>query len=530
MHDTRTRHLPALLTLIGLGLGAGNAALAKDAAVSPLVSRGVDPLVVLNLTSLISSELDFMGAYEAVDQISTMPAGMNVACISSPTCLAGIAKANGAQAIVAGTVAIVGNKLDLTLVLEDSGRIVRKKQFTLPNIPSVIADAMSGHIKELVTGESATQAAAANSMGGLEELSMGDIMEDEEDVVIDATSLSSGSRGSSSYNDEEDLRGIDMAIEVEDAPAPRASEARRTSTPAPEPKRTPPPVEEVEPEEEIVFGRPAASEISVEEISFGSAASQIRIDSNDDGPAVASNDDNYNTRSSSSRYSEDERPSTSRSSSRYTDDDEDDRSSARSSSSRSSSSSSRSSSSSSRYNDLEERGSGSKSNKSSKGGNTRATVAARLGFSKFQSLNFLTYGGEAAFMATKNLAIVGGIEAYSSKRAVPKVLADGQEGVTQWNTILPFNLGFQYKLGANKVKPFLGADVVFIPGYVQEAGGLALGARARLGVDFQVASSVSLSLNGSTGYWSGQHFNAVAQGMKNSGIVPQISVGTLFAF
>ena len=125
-------------------------ALAKDAVVPPLLSKGVDPLVVLNLTSLISSELDFQGGFGNVTQLDATPATMNGACLTSASCLGGIASSNKADVLVGGTVTLVSTKYEFNLVYVEAGKIVRTKKFTLPNSPSVIADAMGGCTTEYI--------------------------------------------------------------------------------------------------------------------------------------------------------------------------------------------------------------------------------------------------------------------------------------------------------------------------------------------------------------------------------------------
>ena len=70
---SRTSAMRLLLASPLLALFGSSTAFAGDAVVSPLVSRGVDPLIVLNMTSLIASELDFMGEYGFTTQLETCP-------------------------------------------------------------------------------------------------------------------------------------------------------------------------------------------------------------------------------------------------------------------------------------------------------------------------------------------------------------------------------------------------------------------------------------------------------------------------
>jgi hypothetical protein len=211
-----------------------------------------------------------------------------------------------------------------------------------------------------------------------------------------------------------------------------------------------------------------------------------------------------------------------------------------SSSSRSSSSSSRSSSSdkpssssrasSSRYEDLDKDNSRTRKPSSGNDNAPTAVVAGRIGYSKFQGLGFVTYGAEVSFMATKTLAILGGVEAYSTKRAVPEELQDQGAPPEIWNTILPFNLGLAYRFLDGSVQPYAGADVIMIPGYVKDTSGLATGLRLRAGADFMVSDKFGFNLNTSVGMWAGQNFEQVDTSSSSAALVPQFSGGTVVHF
>jgi hypothetical protein len=71
-----------LLTTTVFAATVSSTALAANAIVVPFIKKGVDPLIVLNITSLVASELDFMGTYEEVDQLDDYPSGYSLACLS----------------------------------------------------------------------------------------------------------------------------------------------------------------------------------------------------------------------------------------------------------------------------------------------------------------------------------------------------------------------------------------------------------------------------------------------------------------
>ena len=516
--------------VVALGLMASAPAQAADAVVAPLIAKGVDPLIVLNMTSLLSSELDFMGQYGFVDQIETMPPTLNSRCLSSGSCLGQIAQANDATVIVTGAVSLVGNKFDLYLVLVEDGMVVRSIEKTVPNIPMVVADSMGGIVKELITGVSQQKEAADADLGGMV-VADADIFDEEEDVEIDFPS------NNDDFGDDD---FSDMEFDLDDGEPMREPERYREPEPEPEPVRYREP--EPEPQEEIMFAPVKEDEMTVEDFSFGSAASEIVVgDDRDEEPAVVDDfdgydDDNEDSYSRNSSSYDDRSSSRSRTSSydRYDEDDEDDWDSEDRTSSRSRyddepATTRGRSNSRSRYDDLDDSSSRS-SRSSSSSDDSTTSVAGRVGLSRFQSLNFVTYGAEVSIEVADNIALAGGIEAYASRREIPPALLEAGDPTTQWDTILPFNLGAQYRLGADMVRPYVGADLVFIPGYVQEAGGMAVGFRARLGLDLMVADNAGLNINGSAGYWSGSEFETVARDMTSSGGVPQLSAGTVFRF
>jgi hypothetical protein len=266
------------------------------------------------------------------------------------------------------------------------------------------------------------------------------------------------------------------------------------------------------------------------EFNFASSVDSVQEDEDDDGYTQTNyrdDDDDYRSSSSSRStrptyddYDDLDEDSSSRGSNYDYDDLDEDDSSRSSRSSRSSSSRD----SSSRYS------SSSSATVPRDPGESTASLIGRLGASKYQDLNFITYGFEVAFMPTSNMAIVGGLEAYSAKRQIPEALLEEGQPSTQWNTILPVNIGAQYRLGNDGLRPYIGGDIVLIPGYVKDADSIATGLRARGGIDFIVTEGFGINLNVSAGFWSGEDFEAVQQDLSTNGLVPQLSGGTILRF
>ena len=557
-HSPRSASAPRLLALSVASLGLALApatAFAGDAVVTPLVARGIDPLVSLNMASLISSELDFMGTYENVDQLDMAPAGLNAGCLNSASCLGGIASANGTQAVVTGALAQVGNKFDFFLVLYDNGRIVRKKEFTLPNVPSVIADSMGAHVKELVTGEKPAEQNTA--VATVVDAGAFDDFEDDDDIVIAPTggnsrripTSSSGSRSTEldDFDLEDDGEDERRAREEEERRAAAAAaaaererelerqraeeerrreEARRAEAAAArerELERQRAEDERRREEERRAAAAAAAAEDPEEEedfdFSFGGGVTIDEEEEDDSSGGIAFADDDPPARRTETRDDYDFSDDPPARSSRY-DLDEDERRT----------SSSRSSSRDERPTRVRETGSRARLDERPSMSETKASIALRGGVSRFQDLNFVTYGAEAAFMATPNLAIIAGAEAYSTRRVVPVEQLEEGQLAEQWNTILPLNAGLQYKFGSSNIRPYVGGGLQIIPGVVKDSGGVAMGLRARGGADFAVTDVFGFNINVAAGLWSGQQFERIEDGFGTSAMVPQLSAGTIFLF
>lgn len=502
-----------------------SSALAGDLVVTPLVARGIDPLISLNMASLVSSELDFMGSYENVDQLDTPPKVLNAACLNSASCLGGIASANGAQAVVTGALAQVGNKFDFFLVLYDNGRIVRKKEFTLPNVPSIIADSMGAHVKELVTGEKpaeqSTGVAAVVDAGAFEDFDD----EEDDDIIVAPVGGNSrriptntGSDRSTEMDDfdlEDDRADERRAAEEEEqrraaavaaaqqreAERRRAEEEQRRAAAAERERAeqerrqeedrlaaADPPEDAEEDEDDFDFS--FGGGVTIDEAEEGGAATAVAYEDAARAGARDAVEDRVR------RSTPDDLEELEDRARRFVGD-----------------------------NDIRARLDARPST-----ADTKASIAVRAGYSRFQDLNFVTYGAEASFMATTNLAIVAGAEAYSTLRIVPEEQLEEGQLAQQWNTILPLNAGLQYKFGSSSVRPYIGGGMQIIPGVVKDSGGVALGLRARGGADFAITEVFGFNINVAAGIWSGQQFQQIEDGFGAAAVVPQLSAGTIFLF
>lgn len=551
-----------------MGLGA-NQALAGEVLVTPLVSTNLKSEEVTNLAGLVAWELEFAGDFEFVNQLDSKPSSLNSRCLSSATCLAGIARANGASAMVTGAATAKGGQIDLYLVLYRDGKIERAKEFTVKNDDQQIANSMNGIVRELLSGQSPVAEEEQSVIGG-DIVADADIFDDEEDDYDDFGS--SSRRIPTPGSGEEDLDDFDLMDDGEEERRRAEEEARRRAEEeaarrraeeearrraeeearrraeeearrraeeearrraeeearrraeeeaarrrAEEEARILAEEERTRAEREAAYAADYGNDSDLDDFSFGDDE-DVEFGGDDDFDFEDSRDTSSSNYSSSRTSQYDDYDSGRRDS--YDDydldDDLDSSSSSRSSRSRDSRSYSSSSSSQAR---VERNNSDSSS-----------ALAVRAGASKFQDLGFVTYGAEATFKLSESLGLVAGIEAYSTQREIPAALRETGEPEIQWNTILPFNVGAQYFIGSGNVQPYVGADLQFIPGYVKDAGGLAMGLRARGGLTILLADNFGLNANVSAGFWSGSNFESVAKDFSTTAMVPQGSAGAVLFF
>ncbi|MEL6345863.1 MAG: hypothetical protein AAFV53_22320 [Myxococcota bacterium] len=468
-----------------------SAALAKDAVIPPLITRGMDAKQTNNITTLIASELDFFGAYDQVKQLERRPSSFSARCLTSASCLEGLTRSNGADAAVVGAATANGARLDVMLVLFENGQIVRSQEFTVQNTPSAIADEASNFVRVLMTGESNEQ------------------RQEREFVSFDA---------SDSFEDEEDIFGS------EDDQVAAAQEAARDSISRTMNNDDGTLLDDLNPDEDPYL-TDASDEGSDDDFTFEFASStdsvEVIADSDSAGssraiPSIAPAPTRSTSTSSSNQSSRDE-PTRSTASSRN------EPASSRSASSRSASSRSAS------PRDLDELEREDRTRRSDVGA-AKALIAARVGASRFQSLNFVTYGFEVAVMPVDRFALVGGVDPHSTRQLA-------QDGTTSWATIVPINLGMQYIFGPDRIRPYVGADFLFIPGYISvpegtelDGGTTAIGYRARGGIHFIVTDAFALNINVAAGVWQGQDFDVVQSDLNDTGLAPQLSGGTVLRF
>jgi len=498
----------ALLTLCSaFAWGVGAEAHARAVLLAPLIpARGVPPERVVDLRSIISSELEFMEGIDEVIELGPQPNGVDTSCLTSTSCLGTLAEDHEADIFIGGTLDKSGDNLIIDLLFYDAdvNRILRRKTFTVNAASGAsLLDQISPIVSEIMTGVSPQKKEAEAAMT---------------DVEFDG--------------DAEEMKFDPKATGIA-APEPR---------PEPTP---PPPAEEFDPNAfsfgndptDITFGDPGA-------ITFEPGAEAPTTESIDD-PSVAVDEEEdeepVRTTSTPSRYEEDEDDTPTRSSS-----------SSSSSSSRSSASSPSRSSSSTRSsttrsggkNDLDEL--------------SRATITTRGGFTHYGIFNFGTVGAEIGVRATAGLYIIAGIDLHIVNRALPPEEAAAQGKAVETNYIFPVNAGLMYRFKGGRVRPYAGAD--FIASHLRtecidlsSAGcttfadpptrgtvtqGVdyvlkshwALGGRGRLGLDVMLAPHIGFNADVALGYWRSSDWPNVDPRQPVGGFLAHLGGGLVFGF
>ena len=119
-----------------------------------------------------------------------------------------------------------------------------------------------------------------------------------------------------------------------------------------------------------------------------------------------------------------------------------------------------------------------------------ATLTGKVGGGNFQTLNFVTYGGEIGIHLSEAVSVHIGGEGYATNQAMPVLDEDGEPtDVLQqsWRVLIPVSLGVEYHFEGKMAKPYVGADMQILPAYAGTGSGAAIGLRGRAGSNFMVA-------------------------------------------
>jgi|GEM_PF-6347227 len=493
----------SLLTvaLIGSTMLYSNTAFARDAAIIPLYSPNVNPQKIGNITSLITSEVDFSGRYDMVSQADQRPKSLTPKCLKSVSCLKPIAAAESVDAMITGSVTKMGGELEFFIILYENQKIIRMKRFRIEDSPLAVAADVGGFIQEVVTGQAVEEEEDPMANVPL----VNDVLEEEGDIFGDEEE---DLLGDFSLDPEEERRAEDLR--KQEAERAQAEKERRMKEMEEQAKRLAMEAEakrlaeenqaqNSEPEEDFDFNFAPSTVEVVDETSNDNEKEEDDFDFSFDEPDPKPKKEAKPKKETKPKKSE-YKSSTSYSKPKST-----------------------------------------RSKTSSSVGTGRidaaATLAGKVGVGNFQTLNFVTYGGEVGIHLSDALSVHIGGEGYATNQAMPVLDEDGNPTDVleqSWRVLIPVSLGVEYHFEGKMAKPYVGADLQVLPAYAGSGSGAAIGLRGRAGSNFMVADGFGLNLNVAFGFWNGQYFKQVpspAGGTLNpSGLAPQVTVGPIIAF
>ncbi len=480
--------LRILILAFASAMLTGGTASAGDIVVPPILARGAPSQAAANMTTLVASELEFTGEFDTVHQLSSRPSQLGTNCLGSSPCLAGIAKSKGASDLIAGKVTKYGPEFEVVLTFLTGGKIARTVKRRMPTDPAAVADEIAFLVRHAVTGVDPAKKAEADKVSGFEGGGIA-LMDDEEeddddDLLLGAPEVpvSDDPMGGG----DEDLFADDP-VEEDDDYGIRGSSVGGLVAPAPV-------IDDISsPADDTAFDDAFGAD-SPESISFGSASAIIEVEEEDD--------------------SADDRD-------RYTDEAEAGPVQVRTPRQRAK----RQAKTPRTPRNRTPRARGPQRST----GTSSVDVRGRIGFAKFQFLNFLTYGVDADLQVTPTIAVIAGLEAYSTRRAIPPELVPEGMPAVQWNTLIPFHVAGVYRPSDAALRPFVGAGAQLIPGYVKDSSSLAFGLRAIGGADYALSDTMSLTASASAGFWAGSEWYLI-QNLLNTGFSGQLSAGAVVKF
>ena len=507
---TRTP-LKSLLALIALS--ASWISLANDMVVAPLYSSSVDAKVVANVSSLIASELDFMGEISSVIELDSRPSNLGPNCLRSTSCLGEITSSSNGGQLFAGSMAASGENYVLDLLLYDkaTNKIVRRKEFTLKANAETIANGMTPIIREIVTGDSPTTTQEAAHEDS--DFTFGDEDDDLDFLAPSSSEQEEQQRAREAAArrqaaDEAQRREEERRRAEEEARRRAEEEARRQA--AEEARRQAAEEARRRSEEEARRAKELqASDDSFDEmddfdpslISFGSAVATLDEEEDEFLQDLDGLDDlgDFEDEEEYDPGLLDLDGDSDRRSSRRVDDN------------------------------------GRATGRVSAGGSDvdhKTTIRARFGFTKYYAFNFLVGAADIALpLGQSGAYITGSINTFSVQRELPEEFRqDGR--LTEWNTIYPLGGGIIYKLNnTNTFQPYLGGEFIAVQYYKDDIGSdWAAGVRGRGGVDIMATQNFGINLEAHMGYWTGPTLNQIDAGVKNSGTLPGFVGGAILSF
>ncbi len=159
------------------------------------------------------------------------------------------------------------------------------------------------------------------------------------------------------------------------------------------------------------------------------------------------------------------------------------------------------------------------------------TISGRLGYSQYYDLDFITVGVELAIPITPRIAGTASAQIFNAPRVVPDELQADLGAERVWDSMVPFTLGGEYRILTTSPLDYrVGADAI-LASYVigEKERAVSAGLRGRAGARYELNDMFALDLDVSLGVWHGKDWVLVGDGVKNTGFIPQVSTGMVFA-
>jgi hypothetical protein len=158
------------------------------------------------------------------------------------------------------------------------------------------------------------------------------------------------------------------------------------------------------------------------------------------------------------------------------------------------------------------------------------SITGRVGYARYQDLNFVAWGGEVGIEALQPVRLNIGVNGQS----LPLVIegTENEFGVpeTEWRSLLAFNVGAVYVFYTDTLTPYAGADLTFTA-YTSKFN-VAPGVRLRGGFDYMASEVFGINIDLAAGMMFGTDTTGknIDLELNTMGFSPQITLGTVLAF
>ncbi len=161
----------------------GSVAQASAIAIAPFIpGKGVTDEDIMDVFSLLSSELEFMEGIDEVIEIEPRPAALGLTCLDSTKCLGAITRESNADNLIAGEITRKGQEYMVDVVFYDVAvnRVLRRRTYALPTRATDLVDSVTPVLLEIVTGTSPS----AETASSMEDVAFSDDLAEEDEPAF----------------------------------------------------------------------------------------------------------------------------------------------------------------------------------------------------------------------------------------------------------------------------------------------------------------------------------------------------------